>query len=139
MSKIRTFLDSGVLMAAIRGDSKLHLAAFAVVDDPNREFVTTDFIKLELLPKAIFNKQVEEASFYNDFFNQASEIIEITPEITRGALELACELGLGACDAVHLHTALVSSTTEFITTEKPEKPFFRVTNTSLNLTSLHSE
>ena len=138
MSKKRTYLDTGVLIAAFAGTQRLSDAAFAVLNDPDREFVITDFLKLELLPKAIFNKKSNEADCYNAFFEHACDVVEITSELMIGALKLACLHDLSAIDSIHVHSALVSSTSEFITTEKPTKPFFRITDTSLKIISLAS-
>ena len=123
MPKNRTYLDTGVLIAAFRGQHSLHEAAFAILDDPNREFVISDFLKLELLPKAIFHDQQEEAEFYRMFFDEAAEVLELTPEHSREVLVLACKYGLAACDAIHVHTALTTSATEFVTTENQKSPF----------------
>lgn len=98
MPKKRTYLDTGVLISAFAGNNSLQEAAFAIIDDPNREFVITNFLKLELLPKAIFHKKNEEADFYNAFFEAACEVVEITSELTIGALELACRYNLSAID-----------------------------------------
>jgi hypothetical protein len=35
----------------------------------NREFASSRFVQLEVLPKAIFNKQQDETEFYETFFN----------------------------------------------------------------------
>lgn len=49
---MRTFLDSGVLLAAWRGDS-LAAPALALLGDDARVFVTSQLVRLELLPKTI--------------------------------------------------------------------------------------
>lgn len=139
MSKKRTYLDTGVLIAAHSGEHKLFEAAFAVIDDPNREFVITDFLKLELLPKPTFLKKTEEVDFYNDYFANAVETLETTPMKTSAALDLACEYGLSAVDAIHMQTAVEAGIAEFVTTEKESKPFFRIKNPTLQLTSIHRD
>lgn len=139
MPKKLTYLDTGVLRAAFNGEHKLFQAAFAVLDDPDREFIITDFLKLELLPKPTFFKNTEEIDFYNDFFSIALETLETTPLKTAAALGLACEYGLSAIDAIHLQTAIEANVFEFVTTEKTTKPFFRITNPSFLLTSIHLE
>ncbi len=42
------------------------------------------------------------------------------------ALSLASNFGLAAFDSLHLNAALISSCDEFITTERPTSPLFRV-------------
>jgi hypothetical protein len=57
MACLRTFLDSGVLLAAYkteRSDSDLALALF---EYPNRELVLSDIVRLETIPQAAFHKQ----------------------------------------------------------------------------------
>ncbi|MDP1639118.1 MAG: type II toxin-antitoxin system VapC family toxin [Candidatus Nitrotoga sp.] len=139
MIKKRTYLDTGVLRAAYNGEHKLFEAAFAVIDDPDREFVITDFLKLELLPKPTYFMKTEEVDFYNEFFANAVETQETTPVKTSAALDLACKYGLSAIDAVHLQTAVDADIVEFITTEKTTKPFFRITSSSFLLTSIHQD
>ena len=42
-----TFVDSGVLIAAARGQPELQEPASAVLVDPIREFASSDFVRLE--------------------------------------------------------------------------------------------
>jgi integrase len=51
VAKTRTFVDADVLINAFRGIGPTASAAQAVVDDPDREFVVSDILRLELLPK----------------------------------------------------------------------------------------
>lgn len=139
MPKHRTYLDTGVLRAAFNGEHKLFEAAFAVLDDPNREFVITDFLKLELLPKPTYFKEMDEVNFYEDFFSNAVETLNTTPVKTAAALGLACEYGLSAIDAIHLQTAIDANVSEFVTTEKTTKAFFKITNQLFQLTSIHQD
>jgi hypothetical protein len=50
--KLLTFIDAGVLIAAARGTGIKALKAFSVLDDPSREFASSLFVQLEVLPKA---------------------------------------------------------------------------------------
>lgn len=131
-----TYLDSGVLIAATRGDSKLFEAAYEIINDPDREFVVSDILKLELLPKATFEKNADEVDFYTTFFLKAVQTIDTTPKKTSDTLALACKYGLHAIDALHIQTGVDANISEFVTTEKPTKPFFRVTNLTFKLTSI---
>jgi predicted nucleic acid-binding protein len=47
----RTFLDASVLIAAARGNDELGTRAMAILDDGDREFVASPFLKLEVLPQ----------------------------------------------------------------------------------------
>jgi hypothetical protein len=67
---IRTFLDSGVLIAAVSGRGGDTLSAITVVNDPEREFVSSVFIRLDLLPKAIHYGYTSEVDFYRRFLSQ---------------------------------------------------------------------
>jgi predicted nucleic acid-binding protein len=46
-----TFIDSGVLIAAFRGRDELSERAMAVLDDPDRSFASSEFVRLEVLPR----------------------------------------------------------------------------------------
>ena len=56
-----TFIDAGVLIAAARGRTEVSAQAMAVLDDPDRTFASSEFVRLEVLPKALFNRNVDEA------------------------------------------------------------------------------
>ena len=71
----RTFLDAGVLIAAFRGIGALGVAARDALDDPDREFVASDVLRLELLPKAVYHGQTVEAQFYEVFFSAVAEMV----------------------------------------------------------------
>lgn len=127
MSPRRTFLDSGVLIAAARGTDEMALHALEILDDPNRVFISSIFVKLEVLPKAIYNKFVEEARFYESFFDNDVEFWAIfNDEMAGVAQKQARKFGLGALDALHVAAAISAKVDEFITTEKPGKPLHRV-------------
>jgi hypothetical protein len=51
MSPKRTFLDSGVLIAAARGSDDAALEALQIIDDPDRQFVSSILIELEVFQK----------------------------------------------------------------------------------------
>jgi len=54
---MRTFIDAGVLIAAARGEDAPSINALEILDDQSREFVSSPFIVLEVLPKAIYNRK----------------------------------------------------------------------------------
>src|ERR1022692_768492 len=54
---IQTFFDSGVLIAAARSVGPDQEPALQFLEDPNRSFLTSPFVHLEVLPKAIFYKK----------------------------------------------------------------------------------
>ena len=65
---IVTFIDSGVLVAASRGVEDLSDKAITILTSGDREFASSQFIRLEVLPKAVYNRQTDEAEFYEAFF-----------------------------------------------------------------------
>ena len=136
MSKILTYLDTSVLLAAWRGEQAIADAAMKYLDDPEREFVVTDFLKLELLPKALFHKQVEEAEFFQEFLNAATTIVHISPEMLNDVVNLASQHGLAAIDAIHAFAAIQTSA-EFVTKEKKTKPFSNITRDTLKVISIN--
>jgi len=122
----RTYLDSGVLLAAFAAQGDVGANALEVLDDPERHLVVSDAVKLELLPKPIHEKRKEEVEFYNAVFEQAECLSWCldTLQNSQGVAELH---GIAAMDAIHVATALDAGVDEFITAEKSTKPMFRVT------------
>jgi len=66
---MKTYLDSGVLIVAFQSEALASLRAIQVLDDANREFVASPFVKLETLPKAKYHQRQDEATFYETYFN----------------------------------------------------------------------
>jgi len=132
---VKTFLDSGVLLTAWRGrDAE---AALAVMEDPSRQFYTSQLIKLELLPKAAFFQQEAEIEFYQTHFREAKGVEPLSHELGEKAEHLARQHGLAAVDALHLAAAMRQGADEFITAEKPGKPMFRVR--AITVKSIHAQ
>jgi predicted nucleic acid-binding protein len=121
---LRTFLDSGVLLAGARGSGKDQHRALRILEDPNRAFVTSPFIHLELVPKAVYYKKRLEKSFYDEYF-QAAEWIRDLERIEALAQTEAARSGLAAMDALHVAAAHLDGADEFITTERIGKPIYR--------------
>ena len=121
---IRTFLDSGVLIAAARLLGPDAERALKLLEDPNRLFLTSPFVYLEVVPKAIFFRKQVERSFYDRYFKNAVWFREVD-KIEALAQTEAAKAGLGAMDALHLAAAHLSRADEFITTEKPNKAIHR--------------
>ena len=126
MSRRRTFLDAGVLIAAARGKTDVAAQALRILDDPDREFISSPFIKLEILPKAVYGKRETEVEFYETFFDAVTYWADSTENITTDAYAEACKFGLGAMDALHIAAAVSAGAEDFITTEKLGKPIHRV-------------
>lgn len=129
-----TFVDAGVLIAAATGRDVLASAAMAILDDPQREFASSVFVRLEVLPKAIHQRRSEEVAFYKEFFSNVTHWPASVSELTDVAEREACRWGLGAIDALHIAAALSVGAAELVTTESPTKPLCRVE--SLRVVSL---
>jgi predicted nucleic acid-binding protein len=106
------------------------------MDDEKRDFLTSDTVKLELLPKPTFEKRRVELEFYNAYFGITEATEPISTELGDAASALAKKYGLAAMDALHLASAIRLRADEFITSELPGKPMFRVKE--LKVISLHS-
>jgi predicted nucleic acid-binding protein len=123
----RTFLDAGVLIAAARGIGIIPVRAHAILDDAARTFVTSEYIRMEVLPKALYHQQSQEVLLYERFFASAVQIVSPSISLLQQAYTEACTSGLAALDALHIAAAKSSGAEEFITTERPTTPLFRVT------------
>lgn len=122
-----TFIDAGVLIAAARGNDWLARRAIAVLDDPQRSFAASTFLRLEVLPKALFYNRADEIDFYDSFFAAVEHWAEPDSALTDSAYFLAARFGLSALDALHIAAAISVGADELYTTERPQKPIHRVT------------
>ncbi len=123
---LRTFLDAGILITGARGSGADQERALHILEDPERVFVASLFLQLELVPKAVFHKKHLEKLFYDKYFERA-ELVRNMDEIVRVARAEAARCGLSAMDALHLAAAHLGGCEEFITTERPTAPIFRST------------
>jgi len=125
---IRTFVDAGVLIAAATGrNPDVQPLAVAILDDANRVSLSSPFIQLEVLPKAVHGQRATEGDFYRTFFGAAIFPDDLSP-IIAAALDIASQHGLNGMDALHLAAARAMQADEFVTTERPTRPIFRVTD-----------
>lgn len=135
MARRKTFLDSCVLLNAFRVSDKIALQkAMEAIDDPDREFVISDFLRLELMPKPTYFQNHDELEFMNTFFDAAIEEVKSSAQLVEKAFSLACGYGLGAIDSLHATAAIESKVDEFITFEKKSKPLNKIKE--LNVISL---
>jgi predicted nucleic acid-binding protein len=132
-------VDTGVVIAAWEGDEPASQRAIEILADPDREFVVSDILRLELLPQPAFHGYLDKVAFYEEFLHLATVDVQITPERTAGALQIARAAGTHACDALHLEVARSAEAHEFITTERPDGPIFRWTGGPVALISIHPE
>ena len=111
-------------------------AALSVLADDTREFYTAQLVKLETLPKARHEKNRNEQDFYETHFAQAIHCEPLSEELGKQAEALAARYGLAGPDALQIAAAIRQGATEFITSEKPGKPMFRVKE--IRVVSLYS-
>ena len=100
--------------------------ALRILEDPNRVFLSSPFLRHEVLPKAIFNKRSVECRFYRKYFRRAIMCANLD-SILRLAVKESTRSGVGAMDSLHLAAARLLRAGEFITTEKPSKSIHRTT------------
>jgi predicted nucleic acid-binding protein len=120
-----TYIDSGVLIFAARGTTEAAALALPFLTDSNREYVTSDYVRLEVLPKATFHKRTAEVAFYNLFFTTTTRSIPTSEALLEYALEEACKTGIQGLDAIHVACAAFAGAEEFITSEKTNRPIHR--------------
>jgi predicted nucleic acid-binding protein len=89
--------------------------------------VCSNVVRLEVIPQAAFHKQARELDFYSACFSFVTTWVEVDTTTIRRAEDLATKYGLHAIDALHVSAAIGAGATEFITTERPTKPLYRVT------------
>jgi predicted nucleic acid-binding protein len=122
---IRTYVDSGVLIYAAKGKHPSAALALPFVTDPRREYVTSDYVHLELLPKSKFNKAVAETAFLEAFL--AANVLCVPPstQLMNLAMSEASKCGIAALDALHVAAAVFAGAQELITSEGVNKPMHR--------------
>jgi len=121
----RTYIDSCVLIAAARGTGKLGERALAVLADERREFVYSDYVRIEVMPKATYYRRTSEIQFYERLFANAVFWVSFDETLWQAAYEEACASGLSAFDALHVTAAALTSCDELITTERPTSAIHR--------------
>lgn len=134
---IRTYVDANLLITAFRGNDAGVAAALEVLDDAQRVFVASAFLRPEILRKPLFYQRHDEVRFMEAFCACVSDWAVIDDALVQQALSLAAQHDLGAMDALHIAAALASQVEEFITLEEASKPICRVPG--LRVISLHPD
>jgi predicted nucleic acid-binding protein len=126
-NKILTFVDASVLIYAATKPTAAtfarRLRALQLLTDPDREFVASEYLRLEVMPIAAHFNKSREIAFYMKFFSGVTQWIDPAPLIST-AYANACQHGLGAIDALHI-AAASSCGAEFVSAERPTKPLYR--------------
>ena len=63
----RTYLDAGALIAGIRGTPVRADVVVSLIEEPDRVFVASAFLRLEVLPKAVYHRNHAKIAFYEYF------------------------------------------------------------------------
>jgi len=121
----RVFVDSGVLVAAARGEPQLREAARRLLTDAHHRFLTSPFVYLETAPKARFHGRALELASYEVFFKYAEWFRDAAQMLELGT-ELAERRGVGPMDALHLAAAHLVEADVLVTVEKPGKSIYRM-------------
>jgi hypothetical protein len=132
---VLTYIDSGVLIAAARVHDPTNAGANTVLGDPARSFASSDFVRLEVLPKATFHKRTAEVDFYSLYFDAVQTWVVADAALTGLALQRGAEFGLNGMDALHVAAAETAGAVELVTTERATSPLLRVT--PIRVISLH--
>jgi predicted nucleic acid-binding protein len=134
----RSYICAGVLIAAARGAGTIGSNALGVLRDiASREFVCSDYVKLEVLPKPSYHKRSAELEFYSEFFSKVHIWLPFSKEGLDNALKEACIAGLGPMDAVHVAAAMLGGCDELVTTEKPTSTIHRTK--AIQVVSIYTE
>lgn len=123
---VRTFLDTSVLISGWRGVSVRQIKALTILCDPNREFICSPYVKLELMPKLLWHKYPLEVKFYEEYFLKVNSWSDNLQKMNNEAMRLGEKYGLSAMDALYIAASYLSEVAEFITAERPHSPLLRV-------------
>ena len=132
----KTYLDSGVLIAASHGNEAANAKAMTYLDDPQRVFIASDFVRIETEPIARYHHQTAEADFYAEYLRSVLAYVPTTPDLMARGIEYVAQFGVLGIDALHLAAAEIGGAEEFITTEGPPRPFFRVSAAPFRIVSI---
>ena len=133
MSKCRTYVDANILISAFNGNEVASLAAIAVLNDPKKEFVISDYLRLEIIPKPFFNKREEEVAFMEAFFQNAMLCVPPSEKVISKALDFACRYNLKSLDALHISAASEAQVDEFWTLENEKRKIHKVKEIKVRL------
>ncbi|MBS1790092.1 MAG: type II toxin-antitoxin system VapC family toxin [Acidobacteria bacterium] len=123
-NKILTYADSNILIYAVsQKNFNLRLKALGILGDKRREYLASEFLRLETLPYAINAGRSKEVAFLQSFFNRhVSQWVEDERVLFSTASWLIERFNIQLMDALHLAAAMEYDA-DFVTGEKPTKPF----------------
>ena len=122
---IRTYVDSCVYIDAWSGAEPDRTKARSFFADPNREFISSNFVRLEPLPKPTTKGYPDELRFYERLFLLVSGWVPATDTIIDEAIAVASDCDTSGIDSIHIAATVVGMADEFVTTESDTKPMFK--------------
>ncbi len=96
-----------------------------ILDNCDCTYASSLFLKLEVMPKAVYYQNSAEVEFYKAFFNVVMHWANDYNHILKIAYQEASQSGLSAVDAIHVAAAFTVNADELVTTEKSNKPIHR--------------
>lgn len=102
-----------MLIYAARGSEDAAKLALPYLKPNARRFVTSDYVLLEVLPKAVFHKNTAETEFYQGFFRLNSRVVPTSVELLKLAMVEGCSNGISGLDAIHIAAAVFGGAEEF--------------------------
>ena len=121
---IRTYLDIGPYIATWRGPEREKSLAEGLFRDPTRVLVGSSIVRLELARHR--NNTPAEVAHFAALFDAVHVWIPLDEDLAFRARELRTQYDLGSLDALHVAAAEAGVVDQFVTTEKPGKPLYRV-------------
>lgn len=138
MTKKVTYIDSGVLIAAARGNQEASAAAFEVLDDPEREFASSDFVRLETLGPTMHGGFADQLRCYLTFFEAVSHWASDLKAVVEDAILECGRTPIHPMDALHVAAAVQIKADELVTTEKVTGGTGITRATRVRVVSIHS-
>lgn len=105
----------------------LQRTAIAVLGKSGRLFLSSAFVRLEVLLKAVYQRRAKEVAFYQTFFVEVVDWAGPFDQLITDAEAHAERSGLSAMDALHVAVAVALRADELVTTERLGTPIHRVT------------
>ena len=87
-------------------DTKLRDCCY--LNDPLREYITSDYAKIELLPRCTFHKNHDEKRFHEEFFESSVTHVPSSNELLELAIDEGGRTGISGIDAIHVACAVVA-------------------------------
>jgi predicted nucleic acid-binding protein len=127
MGLIKTNPDACVLIAASQ-NMEASTPEWRILQNPNRDFYFSDYLTLEIMPKAILKEKVKsnELKFLRQYINNSKQIIIPHSDIILKAIDFCTAYELKPLDALHTAAACLGEIDEFISSEKTTAKMYKV-------------